>query len=253
VINDIRVAFAFLTRIRVNHGENLSIARSARWFPLVGWVIGGVTGIVFILLHQLVPALPAAAIAILISALITGGFHHDGLADTFDGLVGGWTPADRLRILKDSRHGTYGVLAIVFQVGIQISLLSTLEPTHGALALVTAHTLGRLTPIYFMLAPAAPLHEGMGATYVREVKRRDIFLSTVLTIALLVGLISIHLLFLSIIVSLAGLIFLNYVKNRIGGVVGDVLGASEQIAETVILFYFVFISTHSLGSSWLIF
>jgi adenosylcobinamide-GDP ribazoletransferase len=97
------------------------------------------------------------------------------------------------------------------------------------------------------------LHEGMGATYVREVKRRDIFLSTVLTIALLVGLISIHLLFLSIIVSLAGLIFLNYVKNRIGGVVGDVLGASEQIAETVILFYFVFISTHSLGSSWLIF
>lgn len=253
MINDIRVAFAFLTRITINHGHDLSIARSARWFPLVGWVIGGVTGIAFILLNQVVPALPAAAIALLLSTLITGGFHHDGLADTFDGLVGGWTPADRLRILKDSRHGTYGVLAIVFQVGIQISLLSTLAPVHGALALITAHTLGRLTPIYFMLAAAAPLHEGMGASYVREVKRRDIFLATVLTIALLVGLISIHLLFLSVIVAVGGLIFLKYVKSRIGGVVGDVLGASEQIAETLILFYFVLISTHSWGSSWLIF
>ena len=253
MINDIRVAFAFLTRIPVKHGEGLSIARSARWFPLVGWVIGGATALVFISLHQIVPALPAAAIAILVSTLITGGFHHDGLADTFDGLVGGWTPADRLRILKDSRHGTYGVLALVLQVLVQVSLLSTLAPAYGALALVTAHTLGRLAPIYFMLAPAAPLHEGMGATYVREVKRRDIFLSTLLTITLLVGLISIHLLILSVIVFLVGLIFLNYVKKRIGGVVGDVLGASEQIAETVILFYFVVITTNSLGLSWLIF
>lgn len=253
MINDIRVAFAFLTRITVKHGQEFSIARSARWFPLVGWVIGGATALVFLTLHQLIPAAPAAAIAILISTLITGGFHHDGLADTFDGLVGGWTPTDRLRILKDSRHGTYGVLAIVLQVAIQISLLSTLPATHGALALLTAHTLGRLAPIYFMLAPAAPLHEGMGATYVREVKKRDILLSTLLTIVLLIGLISLHLIFLTLILTIVGLIFLKYVKNKIGGVVGDVLGASEQIAETVILFYFVLISTHSLGLSWLIF
>ena len=57
MINDIRVAFAFLTRITINHGHDLSIARSARWFPLVGAVIGGATGIAFILLNQVVPAL----------------------------------------------------------------------------------------------------------------------------------------------------------------------------------------------------
>lgn len=253
MINDIRVAFAFLTRIPVKHGDELSIARSARWFPLVGWVIGGATAAVFFFLQQIVPALPSAAIAILVSTLITGGFHHDGLADTFDGLVGGWTPADRLRILKDSRHGTYGVLALVLQIAVQISLLSTLAPAAGALALVASHTLGRLAPIYFMLAPAAHLHEGMGATYVREVKRRDISISTLLTVTLLAGLVGSHLIFLSVIVFLVGLIFLNYVKKRIGGVVGDVLGASEQITESVTLFYFVVITTNSLGLSWLIF
>lgn len=252
MINDIRVAFAFLTRIKINHGQEVSIARSARWFPLVGWVIGAVTGSLFYLLSQFIPPLPAAALAILTSTLITGGFHHDGLADTFDGLVGGWTPSDRLSILKDSRHGTYGVLAIVLQIVIQVSLLSSLTPAVGAIALITSHTLGRLAPIYFMLAPAAPDHEGMGATYLREIRGRDILLATALTLALLVGLVTLHLIFLTLAVGVAGLFFLRYVKSKIGGVVGDTLGASEQISETVILLYFSIIATNSLWVSWLI-
>ena len=172
MINDIKVAFAFLTRIPIGHKPDISIQRSAVWFPFVGWVIGGVTGILYYFLSQGIPALPAAAITILFSTLVTGGFHQDGLADTFDGLVGGWTPEDRLRILKDSRHGTYGVLSIVLQLIIQISLLSTLSPKIGALAIITAHSLGRLVPIYFMMAPAVPSHEGMGATYSRAVRGR---------------------------------------------------------------------------------
>lgn len=253
MINDIRVAFAFLTRISIKHGEELSIARSARWFPFVGWVIGVVSAIIFFALSELIPSLPAAAILILLSTLITGGFHQDGLADTFDGLVGGWTPTDRLRILKDSRHGTYGVLAIVLQLVTQISLLSSLAPKFAAVALITAHTFGRVVPIYFMMASAAPLHEGMGATYIREVRKRDVFFSTFLTIILLLGLIGLHLFVITVIVAVLGYSFLIYVKKRIGGVVGDVLGAVEQIAETTILFYFVVVITHSLGSSWLIF
>jgi len=180
MINDIKVAFAFLTRIPIGHKPDISIQRSAVWFPFVGWVIGGVTGILYYFLSQGIPAMPAAAITILFSTLVTGGFHQDGLADTFDGLVGGWTPEDRLRILKDSRHGTYGVLSIVLQLIIQISLLSTLSPKVGALAIITTHSLGRC------------------------------------------------------------------------GVLGDVLGASEQIAESFILLYFVVVLTHSLWLSWLI-
>jgi adenosylcobinamide-GDP ribazoletransferase len=252
MINDIKVAFAFLTRIPINHKPEISIQRSAVWFPLVGWVIGGVTGLLFYFLSQGIPTLPAAAITILFSTLITGGFHQDGLADTFDGLVGGWNTEDRLRILKDSRHGTYGVLSITLQLIIQISLLSTLSPKVGAIAIITAHTLGRLVPIYFMLAPAVPSHEGMGATYSRAVGARDVLASTVLTIALLFGLIGAHLLIATVIVAIVGLALLVYVKKKIGGVLGDVLGASEQIAESFILLYFVVIATHSLWLPWLI-
>jgi adenosylcobinamide-GDP ribazoletransferase len=252
MINDIKVAFAFLTRIPISHNPDVSIQRSAMWFPLVGSVLGLSSGLVFLWLNQIIPALPAASITILFSVLVTGGFHQDGLADTFDGLVGGWTPEDRLRILKDSRHGTYGVLSIVLQSIIQVTLLASLDTRTGLLALLTAHTLGRLIPIYLMLTPAAPSHEGMGATYARSVKSRHVALSTFLTIALLAPFIGLHLLLVSVLVAITSLFFLLYVRKKIGGVLGDVLGASEQIAESFILFYFVVIYTNNLWLSWLI-
>jgi adenosylcobinamide-GDP ribazoletransferase len=188
----------------------------------------------------------------LFSVLVTGGFHQDGLADTFDGLVGGWTPEDRLRILKDSRHGTYGVLSIVMQSIIQVTLLASLDTRTGLLALLTAHTLGRLIPIYFMLTPAAPSHEGMGATYARSVQSSHVAFSTLLTIALLAPFIGLHLLLITVLVAIVSLFFLLYVRKKIGGVLGDVLGASEQIAESFILLYFVVIYTNNLWLSWLI-
>ena len=174
------------------------------------------------------------------------------MADTFDGLVGGWTPEDRLRILKDSRHGTYGVLSIVMQSIIQVALLACLDNRTGLFALLSAHTLGRLVPIYFMLTPAAPSHEGMGATYTRAVKASHVALSTLLTIVLLAPFIGLHLLLVTALVAVISLFFLFYVRKKIGGVLGDVLGASEQIAESFILLYFVIIHTNNLWLSWLI-
>ena len=252
MINDIKVAFAFLTRIPIKHKEEISIQRSAVWFPLVGFVIGISSGLIFIGLNELIPAAPSAALTLIFWILVTGGFHQDGLADTFDGLVGGWNPEDRLRILKDSRHGTYGVLSIVLQLIIQFALLSTLKSQIALLALVTAHTLSRLVPIYFMLTPAAPSHEGMGATYVRTVKKIHVLFATLLTFSLLAPLIGLHLLVIGTIVGIVSLFFLLYVRKKIGGVVGDVLGASEQIAESFILLYFVIISTNNLWLTWLI-
>ena len=252
MINDVKVAFAFLTRIPIRHNDDISIQRSASWFPFVGFVIGLSTGMVFLALNQLIPPAPAAVLSLLFSILVTGGFHHDGLADTFDGLVGGWNPEDRLRILKDSRHGTYGVLAIVLQLIIQFALLSALHTHIALLALISAHTLGRLVPIYFMLTPAAPSHEGMGATYVRTVKGVHVLFATFLTAALLAPLIGLHLLLTGAALAIVSLLFLFYVRKKIGGVVGDVLGASEQIAESFVLLYFLIISTQKLWLSWLI-
>jgi adenosylcobinamide-GDP ribazoletransferase len=103
-----------------------------------------------------------------------------------------------------------------------------------------------------MLTPAAPSHEGMGATYARAVKASHVALSTLLTIVLLAPFIGLHLLFVSALVAIISLFFLFYVRKKIGGVLGDVLGASEQIAESFILLYFVMIYTNNLWLSWLI-
>jgi adenosylcobinamide-GDP ribazoletransferase len=130
--------------------------------------------------------------------------------------------------------------------------LASLDTRTGLLALLTAHTLGRLVPIYFMLTPAAPSHEGMGATYARSVTSSHVAISTVLTIALLAPFITLHLLLVTVVVAIVSLFFLIYVRKKIGGVLGDVLGASEQIAESFILFYFAIVYTNNLWLTWLI-
>jgi cobalamin synthase len=92
----------------------------------------------------------------------------------------------------------------------------------------------------------------MGATYAHAVKARHFPLSTLLTTVLLAPFIGLHLLLVTILVTIISLIFLSYVRKKIGGVLGDVLGASEQIAESFILLYFVIIHTNNLWLTWLI-
>ncbi len=83
--------------------------------------------------------------------LVTGGFHEDGLADTADGLGGGQTPARRLEIMKDSRIGTYGALALGLVLAIKVAALAALPLTPAALALVAAHGAGRVAAVVVMV------------------------------------------------------------------------------------------------------
>jgi adenosylcobinamide-GDP ribazoletransferase len=244
MMTDILVAFAFLTRIPINHKDEVSLHRSARWFPLVGLLVGSIVGSTYFLASKGLPPLPSATLAILVGVLVCGGFHQDGLADVADGLVGGWDPEQRLKILKDSRHGTYGVLALVLQIILQISLLQSLSPIWGMFASICAFTLSKLGPVYLMMAKAAPTSAGMGASYSREITPLDIGIASVIAVAsstVLVGWLTLPLLF-ALVISNVGL--LAYAKRKIGGVVGDVLGASEQLSESVILLLLVLFALH---------
>ena len=244
MFTDIVVAFAFLTRIPIRHKEPIDIHHAARWFPLVGAIVGLISGATFFGLSHVIPALPAAVLALLVSTLICGGFHQDGLADVADGVVGGWNPEQRLAILKDSRHGTYGVLALVLQFALQISFLASMKPLWGFIALIVSNTLARVVPLFFMLANAAPLSAGMGATYSREIRSKDITIATVIGGLLVSALLGDDALILIPILIVSNLLFFYYIRRKIGGVVGDVLGASEQISETIILLTVLVLSLH---------
>ncbi len=239
MLNDLKVALAFLTRIPINHGPQISLRRSAALFPLVGALIGLIGGLVFYVSSAILPPLVSASISILVTVAITGAFHLDGLADICDGLIGGWNREERLKILKDSRHGTYGVAAISLQLILQVCLLSALSPRDGLFTLIVLHTLSRLVPIFLMLIPATSGHDGMGASISREIGAKEPLVGSLITVLLIAPIMGLNLLLLSAILFLTLSIFALWVIRKIGGMVGDAFGAGEQISETMILFFFV--------------
>jgi len=238
MITDIKVAFAFMTRIPISHNPNISLRKAARWFPLVGAFVGLVSAFVYFLTYEILGQSVAAALSLLTSILITGAFHFDGLGDVADAFVGGWNVEDRMRILKDSRHGTYGVVAISMQIILQYALLSSMSPRIALGGLIVSHTLARLVPIYLMLTKAAPNGAGMGAAYSREVKSIDVTTATVLTLILIWPIIGVTSILFLVLLTIPNLIVLIYARKKIGGIVGDVLGAAAQVSETFILILF---------------
>lgn len=239
MLNDLKVALTFLTRIPINHGPQISLRRSAALFPLIGAFIGLIGGLVFYLSSAILPPLVSASISILVTVAITGAFHLDGLADICDGLIGGWNREERLKILKDSRHGTYGVAAISLQLILQVCLLSALSPRDGLFTLIVLHTLSRVVPIFLMLIPATSGHDGMGASVSREIGAREPLVGSLITVLLIAPIMGLNFLLLSVILLLTLSIFALWVIRKIGGMVGDAFGAGEQISETMILVFFV--------------
>ena len=237
-------ALQFLTRLPTPRLEGFEadwIARSAPWYPVVGWIVGGLSAGALLLASRLWPGLPAAAIALAVGFVVTGGFHEDGLADAADGLGGGQTPGRRLEIMKDSRIGSYGVLALWGVLTIKAAALATIAPMQAALALVVAHGAARAFAVIVMAGlryagdpEAAKLKPApMG---VRPLEA---------AVAVVVGLAPV-VIFLPPLQAAAGIALaacgaaaLALTSRRlIGGFTGDVLGGVEQLAELGLLLGF---------------
>jgi adenosylcobinamide-GDP ribazoletransferase len=193
--------------------------------------------VVFLGAGRLWGGLVAAILAIAVGVLVTGGFHEDGLADTADGLGGGSTPARRLEIMKDSRVGTYGVLALGLTVALRAAALAGASPLRGALALLAAHGAGRAAAVVAM-ATMPYVGEAASAKAQASPQRASAFNAAV---AALIGLWPFALfdwragvLGLAIGVALAAVVLVQ-ARRLIGGRTGDVLGAVEQVVEVGVL------------------
>jgi adenosylcobinamide-GDP ribazoletransferase len=146
VLADARVALAFLTRIPVDDGRMLdarAMNRAAIWFPAVGLLVGAVVGGVRLLAELALPAGPATVLALTAGILLTGGFHEDGLADIADGVGAHVGRARKLEILRDSRVGTFGALAVALPLLFAYACLVPLSGEDVLAAAVCAHVLGR--------------------------------------------------------------------------------------------------------------
>ena len=235
-----RLAVAFLTRLPIGRGgqpEPGALARAAWAFPLAGILVGIIGGIAFVIGDRLgLPINAMALIAVGVTVLVTRGLHEDGLADTVDGLGGGADRETALAIMRDGRTGAFGVLALVFSVGLRVAALAALPvPQIGVSALVAAHTVSRglLPTLMLWLDPARS--DGLGADAGRP---RPPGATAAALIGLLVAIIMLGLGRGVIAMLLAGVAMLALAwiaQRRIGGYTGDVLGAAQQAGEIVML------------------
>ena len=227
----------FLTRVPLPGKDSRKLSAASRAFPITGALVGAVAGAALLGanwagLHPMASALAALAVA----ALITGALHEDGLADTADGFGGGGTRANKLKIMRDSRIGAFGVLALVFGVGIRASILaSLLGPWAAAAALVAAGALSRgLLPAVMYLLPAAranglakkagkPDREGAVVAALLGAMLALVFLGQTAGLWAIAGAGA----------AVAAMAWLAL--RQIGGHTGDVLGAAQQVAEIAVL------------------
>jgi adenosylcobinamide-GDP ribazoletransferase len=239
LLADFAAATAFLTRIPAPRpvGHAGLLADGAWAFPLVGAGIGVVSALVFLLAQLLrLGDWPAALLAVLAGVVLTGALHEDGLADTADGFFGGHDREQRLAIMRDSRHGTFGVLALVLSVLLRAAALAEIgEAVQTGLALIAAHAASRAAlPLAMRILPPAR-QEGLGATAGRPrlpLAMTALVIGTVLTLAALGPVRGV------LLIGLTGSILVGWsvvAHRRIGGYTGDVLGAFQQVGEIVML------------------
>ena len=243
------LALQFFTRIPVTGGlaqwvgySPAMLRAAAAHFPAVGWVVGAIGALALAGALALWPPLVAAVLCTVVTVLVTGAFHEDGLADVVDGLGGASTRERALEIMKDSRIGAFGAIAVVLALGLKFALLAALAG-QGAFvacaALLAAHVLSRLAPLAVMRA--SPYVGGDGG---KAKPMADAVSGASVAVAVLWSLPAAALLVVAcgvangvaalMAAALVALFMVRLLRRRLGGFTGDGLGATQQLSELAI-------------------
>ena len=240
-------AVRFLTRIPVpstttsSEQASRDLRAAVPWFPLVGALIGAITAAAIYAAGNVWSPPVAVLLALSVEALLTGAFHEDAVADYCDAFGGGWTRDDILRILKDSRHGTYGVLGLTLAVALRAALLLSLEssPQIQALALIASATWGRFVIVVLMaIVPPVTNRDSLAKDVAHQMRPRDLAWAS---LAALPGLGLWFLLdplggLLTLLLTAAFLLWYRpHLLRTIQGVTGDCLGMSCYAGQLILL------------------
>jgi adenosylcobinamide-GDP ribazoletransferase len=247
-IDDVARAVAFLSRIHMpqRHFVNFDgrLSRAVRAFPLAGLLIVLPAGaIVSVFTALQVSPLFTAFVVVTIQALITGALHEDGLSDTADGLGGGKTKEKALIIMKDSRIGSYGAVAVILSFGLRVSALAAvlplLSPTGAGLLVLAVAALSRTAMVWHWSKLPPARQDGVAASAGEPQ-------ASAVTFALVFGVVSAAILLLLSGASLLAAVlaiaafaatvpaFSEIVNGKIGGHTGDTIGATQQLTEIAV-------------------
>ena len=237
---ELLLAFALLTRLPMPSppAASANAIRGSVWaYPIAGFVIGMIGAGAFGLASWAgLPAAMSAMLTLAATAILTGCLHEDGLADSADGLGGGRTPGRKLEIMRDSRIGSYGVIALILSFGLRWSALAALSlPAFAAPALIVTHATSRgLIPV-LLLALQPARRDGLGLSAARPPLTSSLA-AILLAVAVPILLWPLEAALLAIAAALGTMALVGWIAERqIGGFTGDVLGAGEQVAEIALL------------------
>jgi adenosylcobinamide-GDP ribazoletransferase len=214
------------------HVEPTTLGRAAAWFPLIGLALGLVVAGAEWVIGALFPPLLDALLTVTLWKLLTGGLHLDGLADCLDGLVGR-DASDRLRIMRDSRIGAFGAIGLILFLLLEVAAISELSPETRWRTLLAAPALARAMPplVGWFFPSATPL--GQGAMFRSGLTRARVLVALVLGAAVALAALGVIGLVVSVLGVTAAVGLGWFFTRRLGGVTGDVLGATIEVAELI--------------------
>ncbi len=232
------LAVEFLTIVRLRRWRRVdpaALARAQVFYPLVGLGLGLVLAGLDRVLGAMLPLAPQAALTVAALAVFTRGLHLDGLADTFDGLLGGHDSARRLEIMRDSRVGSFGATAVALVLLLKWSAVLTLAAPVRAVALVLAPVLGRCAIVVVAAATPYARSQGLGTGYHEAARGAPLLTSLVGGAAAALLLFGPTGLTLVAVAALVALGMAWWARAALGGATGDVFGATCELVETAVL------------------
>ena len=243
------IAVQFLTRVPVPRALGFEpdwLNQSARHFPAVGFGVGAVAALVLVAAAQVFPPAVAVGLSMAATLFLTGGFHEDGLADTFDALGGAVSRERALAIMKDSRIGSYGAIALVVVLGLKAATLTSLTAlslAQALCALLLAHSASRSAAVLLIrtLAYAGDVDHAKAKPLARRVSAGGAAVAlgwSALVGAGLLWLAQAQATSIATGLALGGvgaLACAGWLRRRLGGYTGDGLGATQQITELLVL------------------
>lgn len=241
-------ALSFLTLLPVRNQEAHSVENlkhSSHLFPWVGLIIGGLLSILYYLSGKLFPSQIVATIVILFWVILTRGLHADGFSDFFDGFFGGSTKEEKLNIMKDSRLGAFGFLALLFLILLKIQLLTAFNSPAVYAVLLLTPLFSRWSILYVLMFYPYAKEKGLGRVF--EVSGANYFFATLYSVITTI-LISLYAIIIFPALFILTKFIADYIVKKIGGMTGDVYGFLVEFNELAILLLF-FLMAFTLGLS----
>jgi len=232
------VALQFLTiipskkRLKI---EGRDLAQSMIFFPVVGLIIGIFLALVNYLTSIFFSPLVVNALILITWVILTGALHLDGFSDTVDGLCGGQSKEERLRIMRDNSIGAKGAIALFCLLALKFALLMGIASRYKYQTLLFTPVVGRWTMVTGMFLAPSAREEGMAIPFIEHRDNGQLFWASLIT--LIIGLFLFRFLSLGImgLAFAATFILTGYLKRKIGGITGDTIGALNEIIEVFAL------------------